>query len=133
MKSKIIGGFVLATLALGSGSCASVQPPTATTQLPVELHGIWEAGVATCVYPGNPDSDSRIVVTDRKIEGYEDWTEILEVKELSDSPRAWRVAARLHVYEETSDISGILALSGEDDGQLTIINGRQSNRYERCL
>lgn len=135
MKSNgvvLIGAMMAATLL--STSCASTSTSVGLGQLPRELRGTWQGRVNRCTLPGDPDSDSRIIIGATKVEGYEDWSEVLEVAPLSRGPLAWKVKTRLHIpLEDASEITEIFLISGEDKGRLTIVNESQSNTYERCL
>lgn len=120
-------------LTLLSTSWASARPAPKAAQFPPELRGVWEGGVASCRKPGNRDSDQRIEIGPREVLGYEESQDLLEITQISGAPRAWKVRSRLHVYEDTSELTEIFAISGQDKGQLTIVSESQSTRYERCL
>lgn len=130
-RGAVIGALIGLTLL--STSCASARPATTMAQFPPELHGVWEGGVTSCKKPGNVDSDVRIEITDRELSGYEDSQDLLEITQVSVAPLAWKVRSRLHVYEETFELTEIFLISGQDKGRLTIVNESQSTHYERCL
>lgn len=123
----------LISLILLSTSCVSARPASTRMQFPPELLGVWEGGVSSCRKPGNRDSDTRIEITHNAVLGYEDSKDLLEITQVSIAPLAWKVRSRLHVYDETSDMTEIFAVSGQDKGRLTVINESQSMQYERCL
>lgn len=131
MNSRIgLVGALIATLM--STSCASAGAPTGAVQFPRELHGVWEGGVTSCRMPGNRDSDVRVEITERKLFGYEDSQDPLEITQVSTAPLAWKVRSRLHVYEDTSELTEIFVISGADKGRLTIVDESRSMQYERC-
>lgn len=127
----VIGALIGLTLL--STSCALARPVSTAAQFPPELHGVWEGGVTSCKKPGNRDSDVRIEIADRKLFGYEDSQDLLEITQVSVAPLAWKVRSRLHVYEETSELTEIFVISGSDKGQLTIVDESHSMQYARCL
>lgn len=131
MRGNVIGLFVVAVMC---ASCVTTAAPARKgTELPKVLHGVWEAGVTTCKYPGNPDSDSRIVISGKKVEGYEDWSEVLEVTRLNDKPFAWKIRARLHIHEDISEEQSVFVLSASDNGNLVIVDESRPEIYVRCL
>lgn len=132
MNSRV--GFVGALLALTlmSTSCASARLAPGTAQFPRELHGVWEGGVTSCRAPGNRDSDQRIEIAGSELSGYEDSQLPLHIAQVSTAPLAWKIRSRLQMYEESVDLDQIFLISGEDGGQLTIVNKSNSTRYERC-
>ena len=127
----VIGALIGITLL--ATSCASARPASKTAEFPPVLHGVWEGGVTSCKKPGNRDSDRRIEIGPRELLGYEDSQDLLEIEQVSSAPLAWKVRSRLHVYEETSELSQIFLISGQNKGRLTIVNESQSTHYERCL
>ena len=53
------------------GGCASAQVGSDQAAMPAELIGIWDIAVSDCIGQGNPDSDTRLVITQAGIENYE--------------------------------------------------------------
>lgn len=134
MKASGAPISMLIAVSLLSTACSSMSAIAAPGRLPRELHGTWQGGVDRCALPGDPDSDSRIIIEATKVEGYEDWSEVLQVAALSRTPLAWKVRTRLHIpLEDPVEVTEILLISGEDKGQLTIVNESQSTTYLRCL
>lgn len=129
-KAGLVGALLAVTLICTS--CASARTAPAAAQFPRELRGVWEGGVTSCRAPGNRDSDQRIEIAGRELTAYEDSQELLEIAPLSAVPLAWKVRSRLHLYEESVDLDQVFLISGEDAGQLTIVNKSNSTRYERC-
>lgn len=113
-------------------ACAAAPPRQTGSVIPSALHGIWEAGVETCVAPGNPDSDTRIIISDEKVEGFEDWSEVLQVSTLSDSPAAWKVRARLHMQEDVVEVQSIYLLPAKDTDRLVIVDESRPEIYVKC-
>ena len=111
MNTRSMVGALLGLILL-STSCASARPSSNEARFPPELLGVWEGGVSSCRKPGNRDSDARIEITDNAVLGYEDWQDLLEITRVSVVPLVWKVRSRLHVYEDTSEVTEIFAISG---------------------
>ncbi|WP_156087683.1 hypothetical protein [Lysobacter sp. Root667] len=104
----------------------------ASAHYPKVLHGVWQADFPTCKLPGNLDSDVRIEIKPDKLIDYEQWNSPVRVIQISRSPQAWKISSRVHIDESTFDHEEIYALSGQDNGQLTIVDGNRAITYARC-
>lgn len=111
---------------------AELEALAVVARYPVIPHGVWQADFPTCKLPGNLDSDVRIEVTSDELVDYEQWNEPVPVTRISHSPQAWKINSRLHIDEGTFDHEEIYALSGQDDSQLTIVDGNRVLTYARC-
>ena len=101
-------------------------------ELPRVLRGTWEIGPELCKLPGNGDSDSRIVIEARKINGYEHWSQILAVTQISTVPLAWKVRRRDDAQGDIFEVEAIFSITSEDQGSLVIIDSSQDVSYRRC-
>lgn len=128
------GSVGVLTVLMACTACATASTPAPAERVfPSVLHGVWEAGVATCTSPGNPDSDTRIIISDEKVEGFEDWSEVLEVSSISDKPHAWKVRVRSHMQEDEVETQSIYLMPTEDVGTLVIVDESRPETYVKCI
>lgn len=114
-----------------TASPAKGKPPAVA--YPAVLQGVWIGDSPdACKQPNATDNDSRMQIAARKLTAYEDWREPVSVVQISKTPQAWKIVSQLHINEDTIRLEEILLLSGEDHGELTVVNYRQSNTYYRC-
>ena len=134
MEFKVSNATAMAMAGMLCMACAAsvAKGKVATARYPAVLHGVWQADLPTCKLPGNIDSDVRIEITADELVDYEQWNEPIRVTQISRSPQAWKINSRLHIDESTFDHEEIYALSGQDDGQLTIVDGNRALTYARC-
>ncbi|KRA16352.1 hypothetical protein ASE43_13925 [Lysobacter sp. Root983] len=129
--------YVIAAAAAGllciacTASPAKGKPPAAI--YPAVLQGTWMGdSPEACKGPDAADSDSRFQIAPRKLSAYEDWREPVSVVQISKTPQAWKIVSQLHINEDSIRLEEVLLLSGEDNGELTVVNHKQSNTYYRC-
>ncbi len=111
------------------GGCASAQVGSDQAAMPAELIGIWDIAVSDCIGQGNPDSDTRLVITQAGIENYEHTFKPTQASSVSDAPRAWNIRSTLRFDGESSDYRALYALDG--GGRLTIVDGHRTETYSR--
>lgn len=99
---------------------------------PAALHGVWlGSGPEYCKHPDSEGSDSRFVIAQSKLTGYEDWSEPVRIQQISKEPRAWKVASTLHRDGYTYDLVDIMLLSSKGS-VLTVVSEKKSMAYYRC-
>lgn len=113
-------------------ACLSVDGKQASIRYPNQLIGVWQGDGDTCRLPGNLDSDTRMEIKPDKLIDYEQWNEPTVVLQISKKPLAWKIKSRLHIDEHVVDQYEIYALSGADQGVLTVVDESRSATYVRC-
>ncbi len=79
---------------------------------------------------GNPDSDTRLIITRSGIDNYEQTFKPVKAASVSIAPRAWNIRSTLTFDGESSRYQALYALDG--GGRLTIIDGHRTETYSRC-
>lgn len=135
MESKVsyaIAAAVAGMLCIAcTASPAKGKAPAAA--YPAVLQGTWMGdSPEACKRPDAADSDARFQIAARKLSGYEDYRVPVSVTQISKTPQAWKIVSQLHINEDTIRLEEVLLLSGEDNGELTVVNDKQSNTYYRC-
>ena len=128
MRSWLTACLVAALFA--AGGCASAQAGGDRATMPEELIGIWDIAAAACTGQGNPDSDTRLVITPTGIDNYEQTFKPTRASSVSDAPRAWNIRSTLTFEGESSDYRALYALDG--GGRLTIVDEHRTETYSRC-
>ena len=113
-----------------AGGCASAQAGGGRATMPADLIGVWDIATAGCTGQGNPDSDTRLVITPAGIDNYEQTFKPLKTASVSIAPRAWNIRSTLTFDGESSRYQALYALDG--GGRLTIIDGHRTETYSRC-
>ena len=134
MEFKVGKAVAIALAGMLCMACASslAKGKAPVASYPKVLHGVWQADHHTCRLPGNLDSDVRIEITADKLMDYEQWNKPVRVVQISRSPQAWKITSKLHIDESTFDHEEIYALSGQDNGLLTIVDENRALTYARC-
>lgn len=102
------------------------------TGVPATLRGTWEIGPGPCRFPGNADSDSRLVIDANRIKGYEDWSEILAITQIASLPLTWKLKTRQHYQENTIELDLIVSVTGKKQDTLVIVDESRGELYVRC-
>lgn len=115
---------------LASSACAGAQARGGRAAMPADLLGTWDIAAVACTGQGNPDSDTRLVITPAGIDNYEQTFVPVKVARVSDTPRAWTIRSRLSFDGQSSDHRALYALDG--GGRLTIVDDSRTETYSRC-
>ncbi len=113
-----------------AGGCASAQAGGGRATMPTELLGVWDISTSGCTGQGNPDSDTRLVITPAGIGNYEQTFKPVKAASVSHQPRAWNIRSMLTFDGESSDYQALYALDG--GGRLTIVDEHRTETYSRC-
>jgi hypothetical protein len=113
-----------------AGGCASAQAGGGREAMPAELVGVWDIAASGCTGQGNPDSDTRLVITPTGIDNYEQTFKPINASSVSKSPRAWNIRSTLTFDGESSGYRALYALDG--GGRLTIVDEQRTETYSRC-
>ena len=132
MNRRLRNACVVLTATTLSIGCLSANGKQAGISYPRQLIGVWQGGNTACPLPGNPDSDSRMVIRPNKLVDYEQWNEPVVVLQISKKPQAWKIKSRLYIDEYSVDQYEIYILSGSDKGTLTVVDQSSSATYVRC-
>ncbi|KRA75936.1 hypothetical protein ASD78_08235 [Lysobacter sp. Root667] len=134
MEIKVGKAAVVVLAGVICMACTSViaKGKAPAARYPAALHGVWlGSGPEYCKHPDSEGSDSRFVIAQSKLTGYEDWSEPVHIQQISKTPQAWRVASTLHRDDYTFDQVSIMLLSNKG-GVLTVVSEKNSMAYYRC-
>lgn len=113
-----------------AGGCASAQSSGGRVVIPAELVGVWDIAASGCTGQGNPDSDTRLVITAAGIDNYEQTFKPVKAASVSHRPRAWNIRSTLTFDGESKGYQALYALDG--GGRLTIVDEHRTETYSRC-
>ena len=113
-----------------AGGCAIAQTGGSRGMIPPELIGVWDIAASGCTGQGNPDSDTRLVITRTGIDNYEQSFKPIKASNVSDAPRAWNIRSTLTFDGESSGYRALYARDG--GGRLTIVDEHRTETYSRC-
>jgi hypothetical protein len=119
----------VATLLI-AGGCATAQAGGGRATMPAELIGVWDIAASGCTGEGNPDSDTRLVITRVGIDNYEQTFKPVKTASVSTVPRAWNIRSTLTFDGESRGYQALYALDGV--GRLTIVDEHRTETYSRC-
>ena len=121
--------YWVAAMLVASG-CVTAQAGGGRATMPAELIGVWDIAASGCTGQGNPDSDTRLVITRTGIDNYEQSFKPIKASNVSDAPRAWNIRSTLTFDGESSGYRALYALDG--GGRLTIVDEHRTETYSRC-
>jgi hypothetical protein len=127
-RSWVATGSVAAMLV--AGGCATALAGGGRATMPAELVGVWDIAASGCTGQGNPDSDTRLVITRTGIDNYEQTFKPVKAAGVSNTPRAWNIRSTLAFDGESSGYQALYALDGS--GRLTIVDEHRTETYSRC-
>ncbi len=132
-RNRHVGSWAAAcwvALICVAGGCASAQTSDGRAVMPAELVGVWDIVASGCTGQGNPDSDTRLVITPAGIDNYEQTFKPVTAASVSDRPRAWNIRSTLTFDGESNGYQALYALHGGD--RLTIVDEHRTETYSRC-
>jgi hypothetical protein len=113
-----------------AGGYAAAQAGGSRSTMPAELVGVWDIAASGCTGQGNPDSDTRLVITRTGIDNDEQMFKPVKATRVSNTPRAWNIRSTLTFDGESSGYQALYALDG--GGHLTIVDEHRTETYSRC-
>lgn len=128
VRSWVAAGSV-ATMLI-AGGCTTAMAGGGRATMPAELVGVWDIAASGCTGQGNPDSDTRLVITRAGIDNYEQTFKPVKAASVSTAPRAWNIRSTLTFDGESSRYQALYALDG--GGRLTIVDEYRTETYSRC-
>lgn len=129
-KARSLAAACSVVMMFVAGGCASAQAGSGREAMPAELIGVRDIAASGCIGQGNPDSDTRLVITPTDIENYEQTFKPIKASSVSNSPRAWNIRSTQRFDGESSDYVALYALDG--GSRLTIVDERRTETYSRC-
>lgn len=107
--------------ALMSGHSATV---------PDRLLGVWAMGETPCTLPINTDADGVLVISEKKIQGYEYYVVPKKIAVVSEIPlRIALEGTEVYLGSQAIDVTQTITVEG---GKLELTDGQATESYVKC-
>ncbi len=113
---------------LPAHSCKAVTPQEVS--FPSELRGAWDLSDDKCRAIDTHESDSRIEIGARVLQGYEHAESLISIRKISEAPLVWRVISISNIAPPEIQGDAVFYVLGGD--RLTISDGESTKVYVRC-
>ena len=98
--------------------------------VPNRLLGVWAMGETPCSLPVNTDADGMLVISERKIQGYEYYVVPKEIVIVSENPfRMILEGTEVYLGSQVIDVTQIMEI---EDSKLTLTDGQETEIYVKC-
>ena len=137
-----IGVFLL-LIGLFVSSCAdkttAVRAEQQSQSAPVSAHsatvpdrllGVWAMGETPCTLPINTDADGVLVISEKKIQGYEYYVVPKKIVVVSENPLQIALeGTEVYLGSQTIDVTQTITVEG---GKLELTDGQATEIYVKC-
>lgn len=104
--------------------------PGHSASIPNRLWGIWAMGETPCSLPINTDADGMLVVSEKKMQGYEYYVTPEKIVILSENPlRITLEGIEVYVGSQIVDVTQTIAV---EEGKLRLTDGQTTETYVKC-
>ena len=118
-----------ATVRMEQQSQAAHMPGHSAT-MPNRLWGIWAMGETPCSLPINTDADGMLVVSEKKMQGYEYYVTPKKVVLLSENPlRITLEGTEVYLGSQIVDVTQTITV---EEGKLRLTDGQTTETYVKC-
>lgn len=136
-------GVFLPLIGLFVSSCAEkttavrMEQPSQTAPMPGHsatvpnrLWGVWAMGETPCSLPINTDADGVLVVSERKMQGYEYYIIPKKIVLVSDNPlRITLEGTEVYLGSQTIDVTQTITV---EEDKLRLTDGQTTETYAKC-
>lgn len=104
--------------------------PGHSATMPNRLWGIWAMGETPCSLPINTDADGMLVVSEKKMQGYEYYVTPKKVVLLSENPlRITLEGTEVYLGSQIVDVTQTITV---EEGKLRLTDGQTTETYVKC-
>jgi hypothetical protein len=104
--------------------------PAHSATVPDRFLGIWAMGETPCTLPINTDADGVLVVSEKKIQGYEYHVVPKKIVVVSENPLQITVeGTEVYLGSQTIDVTQTMTV---EEGRLELTDGQTTEIYVRC-
>lgn len=138
-RRRLYRSLISASLLVALAACSvtRAEQPISSIQdaaehareFPQQLLGVWDVAPYPCFVDSRSESDTRIEIRTRTLQGYEDTEELKTIRQISESPMAWRILTLTNIAP--AEVQGAQIYIMDKDA-LTISDGSYAQAYIRC-